>query len=101
MAFDMYFDNTHERIEHQEEFIFSLANLEKHQFPELTTLWDVFYNSPIISASQAGVLVHELIALLSQNGGIENRQLAYVVVRLLPFFSRAYCQGHEIRSISD
>ena len=101
MSFDMYAGNVHESVGHHEEFIFSLAQADESRYPELLAIWEDFYDGPRISAGRAGMIVHELIDLLRANGGFENKPLAQTVVRLLPFFSRAYRNGNEIRCDSD
>ena len=100
MAFDMYAGDRRERIESHEEFLFSLAS-DAPNYPELSALWENFYNSPRLSPQQANAVVHELIALLAANGGNTNKVLNSVVGRLLPFFSAACRNGHEIRCSSD
>ena len=94
----MYANGQHEAIQHQEEFIFALAQANAPQFPALSALWEAYYNDPRISSAQ---LLHELIALLAINGGSANKSLVNTVVRLLPFFSMASQGGHEIRTQSD
>lgn len=101
MAFDMYVGSAHESIAHHEEFLFLLAQGNESRYPELMTVWEAFYTGPRISAAQAGALVHELVELLSSNGGLSNKPLASVVVRLLPFFSAAYRTHQEVRCRSD
>ena len=66
MAFEMYFDDHHETIEHHEEFLFALIP-NSVIFPELSRLWQAFYDSPTLQPDQANQLVHELIQLLAHN----------------------------------
>ncbi|MCL2340296.1 MAG: hypothetical protein FWC49_01165 [Proteobacteria bacterium] len=101
MAFDMYAGGQHESIGHHEEFLFGLAQENESRYPELVAIWQTLYAGPRISSAQAGALVHELIELLSSNGGLANKSLANLVVRLLPFFSMAYRARQEIRCSSD
>ncbi|MEJ6001230.1 hypothetical protein [Paucibacter soli] len=101
MAFDMFANGNHERIDHHEEFLFALAGENEARYPELLAVWERFYDDPHISARQAGVLVHELIELLTQNGGIANKPLAQVAARLLSFFSLAYKSNIEVTCSSD
>ena len=102
MAFDMYFGEAeHEAIGHHEEFLFSLVQEHEDRYPELTKIWEAFYDGPTISAHQSGHIVHELIELLASNGGLTNKSLASAVVRLLPFFSSAYRGGKDVRCSSD
>jgi hypothetical protein len=97
----MYAGNTHESIGHHEELIFVLAQADESRYPELVALWEAFYDDPRISAGRAGSLVHELVELLSTNGGMKSGPLVHAVVRLLPFFSCAYRNDQEIRCDSD
>lgn len=101
VAFDMLANGNHESIGHHEEFLFTLATEREERYPELLAIWESFYDSPRISARQAGALVHELVELLTQNGGLANKSLAAVVARLLPFFSLAYKSNQEVRCTSD
>lgn len=101
MAFDMYAGDRNESIGHHEEFLFSLAQEDEPRYPELIAVWHAFYSGPRISSSHAGALVHELIDLLSSNGGLANKPLANTVARLLPFFSMAYRTQQEVRCSSD
>ncbi|RYD82425.1 MAG: hypothetical protein EOP84_09430 [Verrucomicrobiaceae bacterium] len=101
MGFDMHAGDRRESIGHHEEFLFSLAQEDESRYPELLAVWHTFYNGPRISWSQAGALVHELIDLLSSNGGLASKPLANTVVRLLPFFSAAHRTQQEVRCSSD
>lgn len=101
MAFDMYIADALESIGHHEEFIFTLVEQDELRYPQLTAIWDQFYDGPILSPSQAGVVVHELIDLLTANGGTSNKPLTSVVLRILPFFSKAYKTQSQVRCVSD
>lgn len=101
MAFDMYAGDAQERIGHHEEFIFDLLEEDSSRYPELSSIWDRFYDGPRLSSQQAGAIVHELIDLLASNGGAGNKQLASVVLRVLPFFSKAFRENAEVRCVSD
>lgn len=101
MAFDMRAGDRRENIGHHEEFLFALAQENESHYPELLAVWNAFYSAPRISSADAGALVHELIDLLSSNGGLSNKPLANTVVRLLPFFSAAHRSQQEIRCSSD
>jgi len=101
VAFDMHAGDRRESIGHHEEFLFALAQENESRYPELLAVWHAFYNGPRISSSHAGALVHELIDLLSSNGGLANKPLATAVVRLLPFFSAAHRSQQEVRCSSD
>ncbi|MGO1072515.1 hypothetical protein [Lysobacter sp. CA199] len=59
------------------------------------------YDDPRLSAQQAAATLHELIDLLHAHGGLDNKPLARVIVRLLPLFSAAARDGLEIHSLSD
>ena len=101
MAFDMFAGDSRDGIAHHEEFIFELAQAHPARYRELLAIFRLFHDSPRLSARQAGALVHELIDLLAAHGGLANKPLAAVVVRLLPFFSRACRQDQDIRCSSD
>lgn len=101
MALEMISGDLKAEIAHDEEFIFSLAQRDPARYPGLVALWSAYYDDPRVSAQRAGDIVHELIELLDANGGGTNKRLLNLVVRLLPFFSRAHRVGREIRCISD
>lgn len=101
MAFDLHAGGRREHIGHHEEFLFTLAQENESRYPELLAVWNAFYSGPRISSARAGAIVHELIDLLSSNGGLANKPLANTVVRLLPFFSAAYRSQQEVRCSSD
>lgn len=101
MALDMFAGDSHDCIDHHEEFILDLAQMDEARYPELGAISALFYEGPRLSPRQAGALVHELIDLLAFHGGLANKPLAAVVVRLLPFFSMAYRQDQDIRCSSD
>jgi hypothetical protein len=101
MAFDMFYDSNQECIGHHEEFLFSLAEVHHSRYPQLLIVWNSFYDDPCLSPHQAGTIVHELIDLLTSNGGLQNKPLAATVIRLLPFFSIAKKNEQEIRCSSD
>lgn len=101
MAFDMYAGDAKESIEHHEEFIFVLATENSSRYPQLSALWDRFYDDPSLSPQQSNSLVHELIDLLTSNGGGVNKPLANLILRILPFFSRAFQGQTEVRCTSD
>ena len=56
MPFDMYANGQHEAIQHQEEFIFALAQANAPQFPALSALWEAYYDDPRISSAHASAL---------------------------------------------
>lgn len=101
MAFDMYAGERSERIDHHEEFLFSLVAADESEYPQLMSIWERFYDGPCLAPEQAGAIVHELIELLSNNGGEQGSHLAKIVMRLLPFFSFAYKRGLKIKCSSD
>lgn len=101
MAFDMYFDDSRECIDHHEEFLFHLVQSDDERYPELLRLWEAFYDGPRISSTAAGALVHELLELVSAHGGASNQPLTSIAVRLSVFFSKAYRSGVEVRCVSD
>lgn len=99
--FDMHAGGARESIHHHEEFLFSLAAEHSSRYPVLLDIWESFYKDPRLHPDQAGNLVHELIELLSSNGGLSNKPLAITVSRLLPFFSTAYRNGETVLCNSD
>jgi hypothetical protein len=101
MAFDMYLNNKHEKIDHYEEGIFEIIN-EDDDYPTLNWIWEKLYDGPSISPSQSNLLVHEMLKLLpklpNENKNIIIRNL---VIRVLPFFSEAYTSNSFIKTDSD
>ncbi len=98
MAFDMYAGQMEERIEHNEEYLFSYID-QRNEFPILNWIWQEFYKSPKINSEQANAIVHELINLSAIHRS--DKQLANTVLRLLPFFSYCYKNELTIKSASD
>jgi len=98
VAFDMYADQIREKIEHNEEYIFTYIN-EDDNYPILNWVWDEYYNSPSISSDQSNSIVHELISLAATQ--TSDKQLAETINRLLPFFSYCYKNELTIKSASD
>lgn len=101
MSFEMFAGLLKASIEHHEEYFLQIASENAARFPELTAIWSSFYRDPMLSPRQASALVHELIDLLAEQGGIQNKALAAMVIRLLPFFSAAYRTGQQISCSSD
>ena len=101
MSFDLYAGDVRERIHPHEEFLFSLAAERSGRYPALLGVWESFYKDPQMHPDQAGACVHEIIDLLSSNGGLANRPLATVAFRLLLFFSSAYRNGKAVKCSSD
>lgn len=99
MAFEMYAGAYHEIIGPHEEGLFAFAEKEPAKYPELRDLRDEWYSDPLLSDQRAGRIVHELIELL--DAVKRDKSAFHTVVRLLPFFSRAHRQKHEIRCVSD
>jgi hypothetical protein len=99
MAFDMYAGASHEVIGHHEEVLFEFAENEPAKYPELRALHKELYSDPILSDERAGRITYELIELL--DAGKHDKLVFHTVVRLLPFFSRAYRQNQPIRCVSD
>ncbi len=98
MAFDMYLGDRHEKIDHHEDFIFTLIG-DGDAYPELARIWTEFYSNFVIAPEQANRLVHELILLVAT--AAENQVLTRLVLRLLPFFSAAYVSGQGIQCHGD
>ena len=101
MAFDMHAGEEHDRIEHSEESMLSLAGKTRARYPRLTAIWTRFYDDPCIEVEEAGALVLELQDLLASNGGASNRHLAATVARLSRFFGDAHRDGRRIQCLSD
>ena len=53
MPFDMYANGQHEAIQHQEEFIFALAQANAPQFPALSALWEAYYDCLLYTSDAA------------------------------------------------
>lgn len=100
MAFDMYAGPTSESIQQFEEAIFEIAANEPSKFPELNALHGAYYSDPLVSDQAAGSLVHELIEVLDVTRSTNNT-VFNLVVRLLPFFSRACRNKEQVRCSSD
>jgi hypothetical protein len=99
MAFCMFLGETLEPINHHEEYLLVMAAAHPRQYPVLASVWQRFYDDPIIAATEANAIVHELIMLLAANHA--DRALTQLIVRLLPFFSEAYRTNAPIRCASD
>ncbi|NEQ50766.1 MAG: hypothetical protein F6K11_11625 [Leptolyngbya sp. SIO3F4] len=97
MAFDMYAEEKHEKIDHHEEYIFSFIS-ESSASPNLNWLWNNFYNGPTISPEVANGLVHELIQLKAMVTTPTDHGL---IDRLLIFLSFAHLNKISIRCVSD
>jgi hypothetical protein len=98
VAFDMYVDQISEKIEHNEEYIFSYIN-EDDTYPLLNWIWNEYYKSPRINSAQSNGIVHELISLCATHKS--NKKLVNTINRLLPFFSYCYKNELTIKSASD
>ena len=101
MAFDIYLNKERTFIDHHEEELFSLIESDD-DYPQLNMIWDKFYDGPVIQPNIANDLVHELIALRHV---IKNdKQYKYLIEpidRLLPFLSKAYKSGQQLKCMSD
>ena len=100
MAFDMYAGDLRLSISHSEELILHLASQEPEKYPELTKVWEGFYDDPVIDHDRSNRIVHELIALIPSSGD-PNPALSHSVQRFLPFFSTAYTRSLTIQCKSD
>ena len=102
MAFEMYANKYHEKIDHHEEILFHYVNDHDENYPSLYDIWENFYNGPRFSPEFANNVVHELILLLSNINEFENKKaIQKIILRLLPFFSFAYKNNYEIKCSSD
>jgi hypothetical protein len=101
MAFDMYLGKERESINHQEEGLFEII-FDDESYPKLNTVWEDYYNGPLIQPNKANDLVHELVALRIQIVGNDKlKYLIRIIDRLVPFLSKAYRTDKEIRCVSD
>ncbi|OCQ23768.1 hypothetical protein A7985_07460 [Pseudoalteromonas luteoviolacea] len=97
LAFDMYADSRHEKIDHHEEFIFPYVT-ESAQFPELNFVWKNYYRDPKLSPTQSNKVVHELIQLKPM---LQSNSEHSMVGRLLQFFSYSYLNQVSVCCVSD
>ena len=100
MAFDMYAGDLRLSINRAEEYILQSAYQEPEKYPELTRIWEEFYDGPVIDHDRSNRIVHELIALLASSGE-PDPALSHSIQRFLPFFSEAYARSLTIRCKSD
>ena len=100
MAFDMYAGDLRLSINHSEEYILQSASQSPEKYPELTRVWEEFYDGPVIDHDRSNRIVHELIALLPSSGD-PNPALSHSIERFLPFFSAAYTGSLTIQCKSD
>ena len=100
MAFDMFAGDLRLSIHHSEEYIFVSAAQSPEKYPELTRVWESFYDDPVIDHQRSNRIVHELIALLA-NSGTSDPAMSNSVQRFLPFFSEAYTRSFSIQCKSD
>ena len=101
MALDLYAGEHRERIAPQDEYLLQLADAESTGYPQLSALQAAFYDSPRLSARQAGELAHELLMLMTCAEGSLNPAQLRRGLRLAAFFSAASREGLEIRTASD
>ncbi|WP_422374428.1 hypothetical protein [Roseibium sp.] len=89
-------------INHTEEYILQSAYQEPEKYPELTKLWEEFYDGPVIDPDSANRIVHELIELLAGSADPDpDPALSDSIQRFLPFFSKAYTRSLDIQCKSD
>ncbi|WP_431048161.1 hypothetical protein [Roseateles sp. L2-2] len=101
MALDLYAGEHRERIAPQDEVLLQLAEAEGPRHPQLSALLAAFYDSPRLSARQAGELAHELLMLMTSAEASLNPAQLRRGLRLAAFFSAASRAGLEIRTSSD
>jgi hypothetical protein len=99
MSFEMIAGELSERIRHQDEVLFSLAD-DPDRFPTICHIWERFYDDPVLSNEAAGRITHELIDVWSLQQ-TQDKTRDWMMKRLLMFFGRAYISGKEIRCNSD
>lgn len=100
MAFAMHAGDLRMSINHSEEYILQSAYREPEKYPELTKLWEEFYDGPVIEHDRANRIVHELIELLAGSAD-PDPALSHSIQRFLPFFSKAYTRSLNIQCKSD
>ncbi|OWQ43850.1 hypothetical protein CDL60_28095 [Roseateles noduli] len=101
MALDLYAGEHREHIAPQDEVLLQLAEAEGRRYPQLGALLAAFYESPRLSARQAGELAHELLMLMTGAEASLNPAQLRRGLRLAAFFSAASREGLEIRTSSD
>lgn len=98
----MYFGLRHEKIDHHEEYIFTVPEAAPERFPELKAIWSSFYSDFVLLPKQSDSLVYELLLLLEEQGGIDaNKSLLNLVLRLIMFFSAASRANQQVRCSGD
>ncbi len=100
MAFDMYAGDLRLSINYSEENILQSASQVPKKYPELTKVWEEFYDGPVIDHDRSNRIVHELIAFLASSGNADPA-LSHSIQRFLPFFSQAYTRSLTIQCKSD
>ncbi|RZI56544.1 MAG: hypothetical protein EOP37_23790 [Rubrivivax sp.] len=101
MAMTLYAGEHRAHIERKDEYLLQLAEAESTRYPQLSSLWRAFYDSPRLSSRQALQLVHELLVLMTAaEGSLDPAQLRRGL-RLAAFFSAASREDLEIRTASD
>jgi hypothetical protein len=101
MALDLHAGEHRERIASLDEYLLQLAEAESPRYPQLNALHAAFYDSPRLSARQAGELSHELLTLMTSAEASLNPAQLRRGLRLAAFFSAASREGLEIRTSSD
>jgi len=71
MAFALLAGELRLSISHSEEYILQAAYQAPEKYPELTKIWEEFYDSPVIKHDRSNRIVHELIELHAGAGDPE------------------------------
>ena len=101
MAFEMYAGELRGEVASHEERIFVEISSRAQDYPELSKIWTQFYSSPKLLPEQSERIVHELIDFMSDPIHSTDSDIQRVVLRLLPFFSKAYRLNTIVRCASD
>ncbi|WP_422040664.1 hypothetical protein [Roseibium sp.] len=71
MAFELRAGELRLSISHSEEYILQAAYQAPEKYPELTKIWEEFYDRPVIERDRSNRIVHELIELHAGAGDPE------------------------------
>ena len=103
MSLDMTAGKNQESINHPEEAILVLCYQgdESGDFPELSRLWDEFYDGPRIDPNRAGRIAEELRSAIPKITEELDQSLGDSALRLADFFHTAFENGSWVHSVSD
>lgn len=100
MAFALLAGELRLSISHSEEYILQAAYQAPEKYPELTKIWEEFYDDPVIDHDRSNLIVHELIELQA-SARDPVPALSHSTQRFLDFFSKAYTRSFNIECKSD